>query len=563
MPLTDHEDIKNIKTRSRLFKLISYRIIIITLFLGITIFVDLKKQDFAISQITLNMVYIVALAIYFFSIVYILVFKFIEDLTKNIYLQMAVDVILITALIFVTGNIQIDYSLFYTLVIIYSVIFIGRKGGLIVASVASIFYGLFVNIQFHELVSFVPSVKYYSVNQIDVLNNLLLHIVSFYILAFLASFVVEQEKKTRSLLEEKESEFNQLDLLFRSIVESVYTGVMTVDLQGTIKTFNRAAEEITGFPRSSIQNLKVKEVFPGLLPFLNEETMNEQIKSRIEVVIMGKAENDINLGLSVSPLKGKHDKQIGNILIFQDLTKIKQMESKLEKSKNLALIGEMAAGLAHEIRNPLSAITGSIELLKQELQSDGTDRRLMEIILRGKDQLESFARDFLLLSRPIPVVREPVDINQVVQEVLDFIKLNKDWAVKIKILKDLADDVVALANKEQVRQIVNNLVINAIHAMEEGGVLSIETKTVTLDDQKEYAEIVISDTGCGIEEKDLQRIFEPFFTKKAKGTGLGLSIVNHIVDGYEGKINMESYVNQGTTCTVYLPVNREKHTQEI
>ena len=563
MPLTDHEDIKNIKTRSRLFKLISYRIIIITLFLGITIFVDLKKQDFAISQITLNMVYIVALAIYFFSIVYILVFKFIEDLTKNIYLQMAVDVILITALIFVTGNIQIDYSLFYTLVIIYSVIFIGRKGGLIVASVASIFYGLFVNIQFHELVSFVPSVKYYSVNQIDVLNNLLLHIVSFYILAFLASFVVEQEKKTRSLLEEKESEFNQLDLLFRSIVESVYTGVMTVDLQGTIKTFNRAAEEITGFPRSSIQNLKVKEVFPGLLPFLNEETMNEQIKSRIEVVIMGKAENDINLGLSVSPLKGKHDKQIGNILIFQDLTKIKQMESKLEKSKNLALIGEMAAGLAHEIRNPLSAITGSIELLKQELQSDGTDRRLMEIILRGKDQLESFARDFLLLSRPIPVVREPVDINQVVQEVLDFIKLNKDWAVKIKILKDLADDVVALANKEQVRQIVNNLVINAIHAMEEGGVLSIETKTVTLDDQKEYAEIVISDTGCGIEEKDLKRIFEPFFTKKTKGTGLGLSIVNHIVDGYEGKINMESYVNQGTTCTVYLPVNREKYMKEI
>ena len=301
---------------------------------------------------------------------------------------------------------------------------------------------------------------------------------------------------------------------------------------------------------------KIEDVFPEFLPFLTEETINEQTQKRLEVIITGKTGNEINLGLSISPLIGKHDNQIGNILIFQDLTKIKQMEEKLERSKNMALIGEMAAGLAHEMRNPLAAITGSIELLGQGLKLDGTDERLMKIVLRGKDQLDSFARDFLSLARPVPVSRELVDLNEIIEEVLDYIKLNKNWTSKIKIVKVLSSKTKVFANKEQVRQVINNLVLNAIQSMEEGGVLSIETKMVKLEDKKEYAEIKVSDTGCGIKENDLKKIFEPFFTNKEKGTGLGLTIVNHIVDGYNGKIKIKSTVNQGTICSVWLPVNK-------
>jgi two-component system sensor histidine kinase PilS (NtrC family) len=279
----------------------------------------------------------------------------------------------------------------------------------------------------------------------------------------------------------------------------------------------------------------------------------------LEVIITGKTGNEINLGLSISPLIGRYDNQIGNILIFQDLTKIKQMEIKLEKSKNMALIGEMAAGLAHEMRNPLAAITGSIELLGQGLKLDGTDERLMQIILRGKDQLDSFARDFLALARPVPVSRELVDLNEVIEEVLDYIKLNKNWTSKIKIIKVFSIKAKAFANKEQVRQIINNLTLNAIQSMEEGGVLSIETKMVKLEDKKEYSEIKVSDTGCGIKENDLKKIFEPFFTKKEKGTGLGLTIVSHLVDGYNGKIKIESTINKGTVCSVWLPGENEEY----
>ena len=393
----------------------------------------------------------------------------------------------------------------------------------------------------------------------DVLTNTLVHIVSFYVLAILASFVVEQEKKTRYLLEEKESEFDQLDLLFRSIIESVDTGVMTINLQGTIKTFNRAAEEITGFPRAKVRNRKIEDVFPEFVPFLTVETINEQTQNRLEVIITGKTGNGINVGLSISPLKDKYDKQIGNILIFQDLSEIKLMEENLEKSKKLALIGEMAAGLAHEMRNPLASITGSIELLKQGLNLDGTDKRLMQIILRGKNQLESFVRDFLLLARPIPTSRELVDLNEVAEEVLENIKLTDDWTSAIKIVKVFSDKAKALANREQVRQIIHNLVLNAIQSIEEDGVLSVEIKKQKLNDQEDYVEIKVKDTGCGIEEKDLKKIFEPFFTNKGKGTGLGLAIVSRFVDGYNGRIKIESTINQGTVCSVWLPGKNEEH----
>jgi two-component system sensor histidine kinase PilS (NtrC family) len=387
----------------------------------------------------------------------------------------------------------------------------------------------------------------------------MVRITSFYALAFLISFAVEREKKVMSLLKEKESEFNQLDLLFRSIIESVYTGVMTIDSRNIIKTFNHAAEEITGFSRANLQNRGMDDVFPEILPFLAEKTIDEKISNRIETVIKGEKGNKISLGLSVSPLKGKNENQIGKILIFQDITQIKQMEKTIEKSKNMALIGEMAAGLAHEVRNPLAAITGSIELLKQGLELEGTNKRLMEIILRGKDQLEGFIRDFFLLARPVPLLRELVDFNDVVEEVLENINVNKESKDKVKIVKVLSDTAKAFANKEQVRQIINNLVLNAVQSMEEGGVLSIETKQAELDDKKKYAEIKVSDTGCGIKENDLNKIFEPFFTNKEKGIGLGLPIVNHIIDGYNGKIKIESAVDKGTICYVWLPADSRRY----
>jgi two-component system sensor histidine kinase PilS (NtrC family) len=390
----------------------------------------------------------------------------------------------------------------------------------------------------------------------DVFIRILVHIVSFYILAFLASFVVEQEKKTRFLLREKESAFNQLDLLFRSIVESVDTGVMTINLLGTIKTFNRAAEEITGFPRAYVANRPLGDIFPEFALSFNAGIIKEQAKSRMEVIIKVKSKKNIHLGCSISPLKDKNDKQIGSILIFQDLTEIKLMEENLEKGNRLALIGEMAAGLAHEMRNPLASITGSIQLLRQSLNLEDTDERLMQIILRGKDQLDSFVHDFLLLARPIPATRDLIAINEIMEDVLENIKLSHEWRDSITVNCTFAEKMSVFANREQIRQVIYNLVLNAVQSMTEGGVLSLIAQSKK-QKNRESVEIRITDTGCGIEEKNLKDIFEPFYTNKDKGTGLGLTIVGRIVDGYGGRIRIESTINQGTSCTLWLPGNKE------
>ena len=556
-----NETIKEENYKKSLRFLIIFRVIIISLFLGMTIFIAIKSPGFPISQNVLYLLSFIIALTYMFSVVYSLMLKFLDNLRVNLYLQLTVDVILITLLVYLTGGVKSNYSVIYTLIIIYSVIFLGRKGGFIVASAASIAYGLLLDLEFYKLL---PSISFlerdYNLSVGDVFVRILVHIISFYVLAFVSSIVVEQERKTRSLLEEKESEFDQLDLLFRNIIESVDAGVMTINLQGTIKTFNRAAEEITGFQLAGVENRKIADVFPEFAQFFAMEKINEQIRNRMEVIVTDKKGKKINLGCSISPLKDKNDKQIGNILIFQDLSEIKLMEENLEKSKKLALIGEMAAGLAHEMRNPLAAITGSIELLKQGLNLNGTDKRLMQIILRGKNQLDSFVRDFLLLARPIPTSRELFDLNEVVEEVLENIKLTDDWTSAIKIVKVFSGKTKSLANREEVRQIIHNLVINAVQAMKEGGILSIEIKNQKLNDQEDYVEIKVKDNGCGIEEKNLKNIFEPFITNKEKGTGLGLAIVSRFVDGYKGRIKVESIINEGTTFIVWLPEKKDDNT---
>ena len=553
------------KNTRRLFFLIISRVVITSFFLGMTIFMDIRRQSFPILQTTINFFYFIAAAVYLFSVIYILLFKFGEKIKNNLYIQITVDIIVTTILIFIFGNTQIDYSLFYTLIIIYSVIFIGRKGGMIVASVTSIFYGLILDLEFYKLIPSMSFIKYeYEINAADTLTNVMVHIVSFYVLAFLVSFAVEQEKKAIVLLKEKESAFNQLDLLFHSIIESVDTGVMTIDLNRRIKTFNRAAEEITGFKFAVIKNDLLENIIPEFMPLFEEKELPESLRNRMDVKIKAGMGNNIHLGCSISSLsslKDRDEKKIGHIIIFQDLTEIKQMEEKLEKSRKLALIGEMAAGLAHEMRNPLAAISGSIELLLKGLEFKGTNRRLMGIILRGTDQLENLVRDFLSLARPVPALRELVDINEVFEEVLEHIKVSKSWTDKIEVIKVFSDDVRAYANKEQVRQVINNLVLNAVQAMEEGGVLSFETKLDELEENKQYAQIKVSDTGCGIKETDLNKIFDTFFTNKEKGIGLGLPIVNHIVAGYNGKIKIESVVNKGTICYVWLPIESRIHSR--
>jgi two-component system sensor histidine kinase PilS (NtrC family) len=542
---------------SRLRWLMLARMVIVTFLLGLATFIEVMRME-PLSAISASVLFTTILITYISSILFLILLKYIRKITLNIYIQSICDVALVTAMVYATGGIRSIYSVFYPLIIIYSVLFLGRKGGLIIASTAGIFYGLFADLEFYGVIYpvFTIPIPDYQLNAGYVFTRIITHILSFYLIAFLASFVVEQERKTRTLLVEKQTAFDKLDLLHRSIIESVDTGILTVNLRGQIKSLNRAAAEITGLSFHKIENQKFSDIFPDCPPLLEQQNADGNrslAKTRFEMAFLINGGRKLLLGGSVSPLRDPSGVTIGNIIIFQDLTAINEMKESLEKSRRLAFIGEMAAGLAHEIRNPLASISGSIQMLKGDLVRNDTNARLMQIILRGKDQLESFLKDFLLMARPAPGFREILDLRETIRDVIESLRCVPDWHELHEVTMLLADDPLYIkANRTEIRQVIWNVILNAVQAMPEGGIVRVEARLVDTEG-RDGAEIKIGDTGCGIKNQDLQRIFEPFYTTRDTGTGLGLAVVSRIMEAYGGRIHMQSEPGKGTAFTMWFP----------
>ncbi|MBN1382492.1 MAG: PAS domain S-box protein [Deltaproteobacteria bacterium] len=551
-------------TSKRLRILILSRLTIATLILAVAGYFKLNEADF-VSEISQTSIFVIIFLTYFLSLSYILFAKYVKNLMINIYLQSTGDVLTVTGLVYFTGGIESVYPVFYQLIIIYTTIFLERRGGMLIASACAILYGILINLQYYKIVYPVGDKIYYDANYTasHIFFRTLIYILSFYVIAFLASFVVEKEKKARVLLEEKENAFDQLDLLHRSIIQSIDAGILTVSLQKEIKSFNRAAEDITGFPAMEILNRDIEDIFPGYSKIV--ETVNGRTESetksfprRFELEITGKEGKNITLGCSISPLNDHQGKIIGDILIFQDLSNIKMMEEALEKNRRLAYIGEMAASLAHELRNPMASISGSIQLLKRDLLLNDADERLMQIVLRGKDQLENIIKDFLFMARPVSGARTECDVVPVIEEVIEAVCYLPEWDEKIIIEKDLSDQAVLYANKTEIRQILWNLVVNAVQAIPDGGTISISARAVDSTGVDDHLEIKVADTGGGIAEEIRPQIFEPFYTTKERGTGLGLAIVNRIVEGYGGRIGIDTEYGRGAMFVVSLPIHNQR-----
>ncbi|MBE0557963.1 MAG: PAS domain S-box protein, partial [Proteobacteria bacterium] len=254
MVIVDNSKIPEYLT-SRLHWLMLARVVIVTFILGLATFIEVMRME-PLSSISASALFTTILVTYILSIFFLFLLNHSRNITLNIYIQSICDIALVTAMVYATGGIRGIYSVFYPLIIIYSVLFLGRNGGFVIASVAGIFYGLFAGIEFYGMIYpvFPIPMPDLQLNPGYVFNRIITHILSFYLIAFLASFVVEQERKTRTLLVEKQTAFDKLDLLHRSIIESVDTGILTVNLKGQIKSLNRAAAEITGLTINEVEN---------------------------------------------------------------------------------------------------------------------------------------------------------------------------------------------------------------------------------------------------------------------------------------------------------------------
>jgi two-component system sensor histidine kinase PilS (NtrC family) len=360
-------------------------------------------------------------------------------------------------------------------------------------------------------------------------------------------------QKTEAELFQTASDYGRLSFLYKQIFDDINTGIITVDPDNRVTSCNRAAEHITGYRPGELLGQKLSQAFPGLeKPFHDER--------RQTATIPRKNGETIPVGYSCSRLTSPDNNENGYVFTLQDLSQIKNMEAQVQQAEKMATIGAMAAGIAHELRNPLAAISGAVQLLDKETRDSSVNKRLFGIIIRESDRLDATIHDFLLFSKPVNPEKEWFSLRNLAREALETLEQDPDWNHALSLVLDIPPDLDCWADPQLIRQVLLNLIANSANAcrnMEKGRILLRAEETTAWDKETPEAAIVleIADNGHGIPENIRERIFEPFFTTRETGTGLGLAIVRQIVHSHGGEISLRDCPPQGTIFSVSLPLS--------
>ena len=513
------------------------------------------QRHYTIYPFKTAYVYFFLLSVYCLTVVYWYLLRNIQRLSLLAYLQTSVDILLVTALTHLTGGIDSGFSLLYHLTIISSSIILYRRGGYLSASLSSILYGAMLDMQYYNVLGFVRSQNFTAV---QVLFQVFINMLSFYTVALLSGYLSERLRKTRRELREKSMDLEDLRVLQEHILRSVGSGIVTMDMRGNIASWNPAAEQITGYREDEIKN-RWQQVFGDSIKGIFGHT--DSLKSqpyRFSGRITKKDGSTALLGMTASLLKDDSNAVRGIILIFQDITKLVEMEDQVRMKERLATVGSLAAGIAHEIRNPLASLSGSIQVLQGELDLQGDNKQLMDIVVRETDRLNTIIMEFLDYARLKNAQNDTVDLSPVLNETILLLKNSKDFKGNIRITHQVDPGAVIQGDSQRLRQVFWNLLINACQAMPHGGDITVTARTFSrMHEDIDWCEIIIADTGQGIEFCDRDRIFNPFYTTKTGGTGLGLSIVYRIIEDHQGTISVDSVPGKGTRFIIKLPILEE------
>lgn len=568
------QKIPRIELVNRLQKLMLLRVLFVSILLGALIFIQVRETRTYFGGIQ-TYHYFIIVAIYFLTFIYIFFLGRLKNLTLMAYIQLIVDTLFVTAIIYTTGGIESFFSFLYLLTIINASTLLYRRGGMIVASSSSIFYGMLLDLHYYNVIHPFGSRLIYpeDFQSTYIFYIILVNIAAFYIVAFISSYPSEQARKSRVELRAKQDDLTKLEALNEWIIRSINSGLITLDSQDRIILFNPAAEEIFNLKAAQAINHPLTEVLPFLEPYLKEEPSghsNDIPSPRhfTDLPFEKHPKKTIFLRLFTSPLILPKGEQRGRILIFQDMTQIKKIEEEMKKVEGLALIGELAAGITHEIRNPMASISGSIQMLKDRMNDDEVNHRLMDITLREINRLNHLISDFLLFARPNPVEFVYFNLKQLILESLELVRNSERWYEDLEIETNLNDSIILRSDPEQIKQVLWNLLLNAVEAMPEGGQIKIRTGIVSSPSEKtrspQIAQLMIRDTGPGFPPKILNNLFTPFLTTKRSGSGLGLAIVKRIVEGLDGKIQGKNHPGGGAEIEIQFRMSEgyEPHDSE-
>ena len=499
------------------------------------------------------------------TLVFLLVIEFDIRIIKPQFLSLIIFAHIVLeltaegAIIRGAGHLTSQYSVLFLLSIISASLVYRLAGTLSVATLAALIYaftsttqgtsGVFDLQQFRQT---------YQVND-EIFYAVFLHVCTFYLVAFISGFLAAKLRVKEGELSHTSEKLERVQLDTDDILHNLHSGLITVDNRGRIVYFNRAAEAILGISQKEVRGQSFLEVFNQRMPDFCERVLSvlklAKPNLRSETQIIGHDGKTIPLGLTTSILGDERVGIRGVIAIFQDLTLAKQMEQALMKADRLAAVGELSARIAHEIRNPLASISGSVEVLKNEIELTGENARLMELIVKESERLSRVLNDFLVYARTAPTHTTKVELVTVVGETIQQLKPNSALPKTVTINFETEQSTVYIvADEDQVRQIMINVVNNAIEAVDENSG-AIRVQIVSPEGRPgvsntEWVCLQIADNGCGFSGEYKDKIFEPFFSRKKGGTGLGLAIVKRCLDTIDARIEVESTPNHGTTFTL-------------
>ena len=526
-------------SRTQMLAIEAIRLGFLLVIFAVTVVIQASQPEFINAEVLLPALVLMAVA-FALNGIYLVFFEEALKLWIATAILFVFEAIFITYLIYYTGVNQSIFLFLYLVNIILCGFVFRHRGAFVLA--------IWTSILFSFLMIIGPDLKgqtlYFAVG----LNNL-----AFFAVAALSGFLSEQLNFMGTRLKKTGIDLGNALRLNALIIDNVATGLITIDATGMIVVANRAALDILDPLPRALTNRTLDEISPGIFEKARAlgTSAESRLAERFDHTYKSPFGDRLLLEVIVSALPAEGDRVAGFILTFQDLTKMRRLEFQMRQSEKMAAVGSLAAGIAHEIRNPLASISGSIQLLGGSFTGrQEEEQRLMTIVLREIDRLNNLVTEFLDFVRPETLKDDPINVNEVIRDVCEMVKLSKNLRTEIRQELSLKASLLIGGNRDKLKQALLNIVINAYQAMGDAVEPIVEIST---SDNGSKVVLKIKDHGCGIDEAGLRKIFEPFHTTKPKGTGLGLAVTHKIIESHGGSIFVESVKGKGTEFTLEFP----------
>lgn len=483
--------------RNRLHWLMTLRVAVVTLFLGFSLVFQASNGE------RVETFYALIIATYVLTIPSALLLRSLSTpfaLTTFFWTQVGIDFALETMLVVKTGGVESPFAVLYVITVAVASLVPRRRVGVLTACSCMILFGIVTNVQLYGLLEpwgWLPKSR---LTGPETLQTFGAYGLAFLVVGFLSGALADQLQQADQSLREKEQGLTRLQAFHENIVQSISSGVFTTDASGGITSFNPAAQEATGYTLGQVLGRPWREVFNWHPNQRSDERMAVTLPTmvRFDVECKRADGNRLILGMTLSPLH-EQGRQTGLVGVFKDLTQIRDLEEEMHRKEWLASLGEMSAGMAHEIRNPLGALAGAMQMLRKDVSGDETNHRLMDIAIREATRLDTIITEFLQYARPPALNLVECNLHKILAETLDLVQHEARTRPRIKIITSLVTDTLtAQVDQDQLKQVFWNLSMNAFDAMPEGGQLTISTGCRPIDiggKKGDVIEIAFHDSG--------------------------------------------------------------------